>query len=69
VGGGYSFARPAAEISVLEVVELLDGPVGQDSRGVFANAARAARTVLAESTIADVADAEARAAGAAMYQI
>jgi Rrf2 family cysteine metabolism transcriptional repressor len=69
VKGGYTFARPSTEITVLEVVELLDGPVGQDSRGVFANAARAARTVLAESTIADVADAEARAAGAAMYQI
>ena len=69
VKGGYTFARPSNEITVLEVVELLDGPVGQDARGVFANAARAARTVLAESTIADVADAEARAAGAAMYHI
>jgi Rrf2 family cysteine metabolism transcriptional repressor len=69
VKGGYTFARPSNEITVLEVVELLDGPVGRDTRGVFANAARAARTVLAESTIADVADAEARAAGAAMYYI
>jgi Rrf2 family protein len=69
VKGGYTFARPSSEITVLEVVELLDGPVGQDARGVFANAARAARTVLAESTIADVADAEARAAGTAMYYI
>src|SRR5438132_13286798 len=47
VGGGYSFARPPAEVTVLEVVELLDGPVGQDARGVFAEAAEAARTVLA----------------------
>jgi Rrf2 family protein len=69
VKGGYTFARPSNEITVLDVVELLDGPVGQDARGVFANAARAARTVLAKSTIADVADAEARAAGAAMYYI
>ncbi len=65
VKGGYSFARPAAEITVLEVVELLDGPLGQDATGVFAAAAQAARAVLAESTIADVAEAEARAAGAA----
>jgi DNA-binding IscR family transcriptional regulator len=69
VKGGYSFARPAAEVTVLEVVELLDGPLGRGAEGVFADAARAAGTVLAESTIADIADAEARSAGAAMYQI
>ena len=69
VGGGYSFARPAADVSVLEVVELLDGPVGHGADGVFAEAAEAARTVLAASTVAAVAEAEARAAGAAMYHI
>ncbi len=69
VGGGYSFARAASEVSVLEVVELLDGPVGQEATGVFAEAAGAARSVLASSTISDVADAETRAAGAAMYHI
>ncbi len=30
VKGGYSFARPASEITVLEVVELLDGPLGAE---------------------------------------
>jgi Rrf2 family transcriptional regulator, cysteine metabolism repressor len=69
VKGGYSFARPAAEVTVLEVVELLDGPLGRDSEGVFADTAHAARDVLGDATIAGVADAEARAAGAAMYQI
>jgi Rrf2 family protein len=69
VKGGYSFARPADEVTVLEVVELLDGPIGNDARGVFAAAAAAARAVLMESTVADVADAEARAAGATMYHI
>jgi Rrf2 family transcriptional regulator, cysteine metabolism repressor len=69
VKGGYSFARPATEVTVLEIVELLDGPVGQDSTGVFADAAQAARSVLAQSTIAEVAEREARAAGAAMYYI
>lgn len=69
VKGGYSFAQPAGQITVLEVVELLDGPVGQEAHGIFATAAEAARGVLAESTIADVAEAEARAAGAAMYHI
>jgi Rrf2 family transcriptional regulator, cysteine metabolism repressor len=69
VKGGYSFARPATEITVLEVVELLDGPVGHGATGVFADAADAARSTLAESTIADVAEAEARATGSAMYHI
>jgi len=69
VKGGYSFARPAAELPVLEIVELLDGPLGRDATGVFAEAANAARTVLAESTVADVLEAEARAAGSAMYHI
>src|SRR5919107_1498820 len=39
VKGGYSFAREPAAISVLEVVELLDGPLGADAEGVFADAA------------------------------
>ncbi len=69
VKGGYSFARPANELTVLEVVELLDGPVGQRAIGTFRQAAHAARTVLAESTIADLAEAEARASGAPMYHI
>ena len=69
VKGGYSFARPAGEITVLELVELLDGPVGSGARGVFADAAEAARSVLAQSTVADIAEAESRAAGAAMYHI
>jgi Rrf2 family protein len=69
VKGGYSFARPAAQVTVLEVVELLDGPVGQDATGIFAQAAQAARAVLNDSSIADVADEEARAAGATMYFI
>lgn len=69
VGGGYAFARPAVGISVLELVELLDGPLGQGARGVFADAADAARSVLSARTIADVAEQEARAAGAPMYHI
>src|ERR1700749_3286469 len=69
VKGGYTFARPANQITVLEVVELLDGPIGNEATGVFAQAAEAARAVLGDSTIADVAEAEARAAGAAMYHI
>jgi Rrf2 family transcriptional regulator, cysteine metabolism repressor len=69
VKGGYSFAREPSEITVLELVELLDGPVGQDATGVFAEAAGAARSVLAVATVAAVAEAEARAAGTPMYHI
>jgi hypothetical protein len=54
---------------VLEVVEQLDGPLGVGARGVFAEAAEAARTVLREQSIADVAEAEAQATGATMYFI
>jgi Rrf2 family protein len=67
--GGYSFARPPETISVLEVVELLDGPIGTGATGVFADAAEAARGVLASATIVDVAEREAREGGSAMYYI
>src|SRR6266849_11061556 len=39
VKGGYRFARPPSEVTVLEIVELLDGPLGRDSDGIFADAA------------------------------
>src|ERR1700733_2256432 len=66
VKGGYRFAREPSTITVLEVVELLDGPLGRDSEGVFEDAAGAARKVLAETTIADVLEREMREAGASM---
>lgn len=70
VKGGYGFAREPASITVLEVVELLDGPIGREAEGILADAAAAARDVLAGTTIADVIEREAReAAGAPMYYI
>jgi Rrf2 family cysteine metabolism transcriptional repressor len=69
VKGGYRFARDPASVTVLEVVELLDGPLGRDSQGIFAEAAEAARAVLAQTTIADVIERELRDAGASMYHI
>lgn len=69
VKGGYRFAREPSTITVLEVVELLDGPLGRDAEGVFADAAQAARTVLGQTTIADVLEREMREAGASMYHI
>ncbi len=69
VKGGYTFARTPGEITVLEVVELLDGPFGRDAKGIFGEAAAAARAVLEATTIADVVEREARDAGVAMYHI
>jgi Rrf2 family protein len=69
VKGGYSFARPATEVTVLELVELLDGPLGRGASGIFADAAGAASAVLSKATIASVAEQEAAAAGAMIYHI
>ncbi len=69
VKGGYSFAREPSTVTVLEVVELLDGAVGAGAESIFAEAAAAARAVLANTTIADVVERENRAAGASMYYI
>jgi Rrf2 family protein len=69
VKGGYRFARDPSTVTVLEIVEILDGPLGRDSQGVFADAAEAARNVLAQTTIADVIEREIREAGASMYHI
>ena len=69
VRGGYRFAREPGEVTVLEIVELLDGPIGRDADGVFADAADAARKVLARTTIADIVQRELHDAGASMYHI
>ena len=69
VKGGYSFAREPTEVTVLEIVELLDGPLGVGATGVFAESVRAAAAVLAGASVATVAEDELRAAGAPMYHI
>jgi len=66
VKGGYSFARDPGSITVLE---LLDGPLGAGSAGVFAEAADAAREVLEKTSVQDVIDRERSDAGQAMYYI
>jgi Rrf2 family transcriptional regulator, cysteine metabolism repressor len=69
VKGGYSFARPPAEITVLEVVELLEGELGANANGaVWTEAVEAVRSVLSGTTIADVSEREAQAS-APMYYI
>jgi Rrf2 family protein len=72
VKGGYSFARQPAEISVLEVVELLEGELGAEAAAagqIWLEAVDAVKGVLAGTTIAQVAEREAQAAGASMYYI
>jgi Rrf2 family protein len=69
VKGGYSLGRPPEEITVLEIVELLDGPLGPGAKGVFADAVTAAREVLSGTTVRDVVEREAREAGTPMYYI
>ena len=72
VKGGYSFARAPDELTVLEVVEALEGALGADARQqgeIWSEAVEAMRERLGAVTIADVAQREARAAGAQMYYI
>ena len=72
VKGGYSFAREPDQLTVLEVVEALEGSLGaeaQRSGGIWVEAVEALRERLAALTIADVAAREAKAAGAQMYYI
>src|ERR1700704_5345654 len=42
VKGGYAFATEPASVTILQIVELLDGPFGRDAEGVLAEAAAAA---------------------------
>jgi Rrf2 family transcriptional regulator, cysteine metabolism repressor len=72
VKGGYSFARPPDEITVLEVVELLEGELGAEAAAsgpIWIDAVGAVREALKSVTIEDVAEREARSAGSPMYHI
>ena len=72
VKGGYTFARPPEEITVLEVVEALEGTLGSEAEGadpIWGEAIEALRERLRSVTVAEVAEREARTAGASMYYI
>jgi Rrf2 family protein len=76
VKGGYTFTKDPSELTVLQVVQLLDGEFEGEAGGgsgeaqeVWVRAVTALREVLGATTIADVMQREAEAAGAAMYYI
>ncbi len=72
VKGGYTLARPPEQITVLEVVQALDGRVGQEADeagGIWRDGVEALRGVFSSTTIADIARREAAEAGAGIYHI
>lgn len=72
VNGGFRLARPPEEITVLEVVQALDGRIGEEASeagGIWADGIDALRGVFSRATIADVAARETAEGGADMYFI
>lgn len=77
VKGGYSFRRSPAEITVIELVEIVDGRIGLGSAAespspgdwVWDDAAAALVGALDELTIAGIAEREAREQSAPMFHI
>jgi len=75
VKGGYSFRRPPAEVSLLEVVETVDGRLsGADDPAsgcdqVWDETRSCVAGLLGELTIADMVEREERLAQAPMFHI
>ena len=70
--GGYTLARPAEEINVLEVVQALDGVIGDEAReagGIWAEGVESLRSIFRSTSIADIAAREGSESGTGMYYI
>ncbi len=70
--GGYTLARPAEQIDVLEVVQALDGVLGQEGQeagGIWADGVEALRSTFRSTTIADIVQREDAERGAGIYHI
>lgn len=78
VKGGYSFRRPPAEVTILEVVETVDGRLGpqggssaraEGTESVWTEARMTLSGLLADLTIAEMVEREARMQSAPMFHI
>ena len=76
VKGGYSFLRAPRDVTVLDVVECIDGPLrpskeapADAAQGLWNEAQAQLADVLDGVTIAEMVEREARHAGALMFHI
>jgi Rrf2 family transcriptional regulator, cysteine metabolism repressor len=73
VKGGYAFVRDPSEVTVLKVVQLLEGEFDAEAAAagsaVWPRAVGALRDVLSGTSIADVVQQEDQSSGAQMYHI
>ena len=70
--GGYTLARPPEEITVLEVVQALDGTLGQEGKeagGIWEQGVESLRETFRSNTVADIAQREDQESGSGMYYI
>jgi Rrf2 family cysteine metabolism transcriptional repressor len=73
VKGGYSFVQDPSDVTVLKVVQLLEGEFDAEAAAagsaVWPKAVTALRDALSGTSIADVVQQEDQASGAQMYHI
>lgn len=71
VKGGYVLAKPASEITALQIVQTLDGEISEDQLQIppWGEVVGALREQLAERDLATLAAAETADTGGAMYYI
>lgn len=70
--GGYTLGRSPEEITVLEVVQALDGMIGQEADeagGIWAEGVEALRSVFGQTTISEIVERESSEAQSGMYFI